>query len=175
MNIKNLRERRVAEKIDVEEGSYTDKYDLYKDIIKVHSKNILDGITEDIVLAKFEEPKDKIYLTEITHCEQQCRNIIDKIRRNHARNRAEHQNGTIIPLTDKEKQELNKIKDEVSKIFLAKASMLSLVNRNTNNNYLIKSLTNNKELEEETPETLGMSEAMKKVASRATENQEHRQ
>ena len=101
MKLKNLSEKKQII-TNLDEGDYADKYDMYKDIIKVHSKNQTQGITEDIVLAKFEEPKDKIYIMEMSYCGTLCKQIIKKIQRNYEQYQQTHQNGNIPTLTELE-------------------------------------------------------------------------
>lgn len=176
MRVAKRLEAKKSKEINItqEENTYADKFDVYKDIVKVHSKDVISQVSEDITLAKFTEVKDKVYIVEMADCGRQCKEVIRKIKRNFVMYKKEHKRGMIEDLTQEEQKELEEIENDIYKDFMSKITMLCLVNRNVENNYIVKNLTGRDEIEMETEQTSGMKEIGNK-AKESLKNEELRQ
>lgn len=151
--------------LEKEDSTYETREDVTKDLVRVHSTAKKD-ISSDIVLAKFEEEKDKIYVMEMYYCAAECKAVINGMITNYNKYREIHneKGGSIPELTKEEIKEIRDGAEEVYNIFMNRINMLCLLNRNRANNYIIKHITGIRDEDEEIIKTQDkMSEVLQKT------------
>lgn len=136
--------------LDIVEG-----VDIKKKIIDIHKTEIKTDLSSDIVLARFEKDKDKVFIIDLYNTAAVVKSVmtsaIDKLDNYYKKNPlAERmlQNKTW----EKRKLDCIKVTKDTVEMIMAKIHVLSALNRNVRDNYLIKDLldsTRQEEIQEE--------------------------
>lgn len=113
--------------------------ELFKYATKVLSRGVKKDITPDFIMAKFNNPKDKEAIIEITnnaYFTKRTLNLLTKSKKwkyNHEQKRWERYN-----LTEKEKTQITDITDRMFDTFLTRMIMTALLNRNVKKNHILR-------------------------------------
>jgi len=105
----------------------------------VHDTNVKKNLTPDLVLAKFDDEKDKVYIMESIINASRCKETLLQTLANYMI--FQHQNPNVKQLTKTEIKEWTRITNEVFNLFMLRIQSLSLLNRNKDGNNLVQMLT----------------------------------
>lgn len=159
--------------IPIETEKYSDELDVRQEISKVKTTRLQKEISSDVILAKFDKDKDRQYIIDIVYAGKYCVDVMIEALHNY---KIYLQNTKQKSLTTEEEKAITQIIDNTIGLFVDRVGIFSIVNRNKDNNTLVKHILN--ALEEEKQQKIdeeGITTKITKGLKTKLRNQEEEQ